>query len=108
MRTLVGAGIVTVEVTGPLTPAGDAVLAEHLSGALGLRAAEVVVDLSACTALGPGTAAALAGGRFRVRAGNPELATALARAGVACEAPDDSAEAPPPGPAVVIRSGAAR
>ncbi|WP_326836523.1 hypothetical protein VSH64_16690 [Amycolatopsis rhabdoformis] len=108
VRTLLSAGLVTVEVSGPLTAAGDAVLTEQLAAALALRAAAVVVDLTACTALGPGTAAALAGDRFRVRAGNPDVTTALAQAGVACEAPDDSTETPARGPAIVIRSGAAR
>ncbi|WIX75434.1 hypothetical protein QRX50_28410 [Amycolatopsis carbonis] len=108
VRTLVSAGLVTVEVSGALSPAGDAVLAAHLAEAVTLRAAAVVVDLTACTALGPESVAALAGERFRVRAGNPGVTTILDRAGVAHEAPDDSVESPPPGPATVIRSGATR
>ncbi|MEV0068198.1 MULTISPECIES: hypothetical protein [unclassified Amycolatopsis] len=108
VRTLVSAGLVTVEVSGALSPAGDAVLAAHLAEAVTLRAADVVVDLTACTALGPESVAALAGDRFRVRAGNPGVTTVLDRAGVAHEAPDDSVESPPPGPTTVIRSGAAR
>ncbi|MET7991723.1 hypothetical protein ABZU76_12510 [Amycolatopsis sp. NPDC005232] len=108
VRTLVSAGRVTVEVSGALSPAGDAVLAAHLAEAVALRAADVVVDLTACTALGPESVAALAGDRFRVRAGNPDVTTVLDRAGIVHEAPDDSVESPPPGPTTVIRSGAAR
>ncbi|MFF4599247.1 hypothetical protein ACQPXB_28685 [Amycolatopsis sp. CA-161197] len=108
VRTLVSAGLVTVEVSGALGPAGDAVLAAHLAEAVTLRAAAVMVDLTACTALSPESAAALAGDRFRVRAGNPGVATVLDRAGVAHETPDDSVDSSPPGPATVIRSGAAR
>ncbi|SEP06148.1 STAS domain-containing protein [Amycolatopsis saalfeldensis] len=86
VATRIGAGTVTVSVSGRLDQAGDAAVAEHLAEARRLCWGLLTVDLTGCEGLGEaaltavreaGENAAAEGFRLSVAAGGPGIRAAL-------------------------------